>query len=110
HVLKKKGGNKYTIFLDIKNLTSSDSGIYKCTLSNEIGTAVANIVLKVAGDKANLEQLDRIAPAFEKPKITKDLKQKTIKIECRCKGKLEPKIIWKKDKIEIKDKLNKYKI
>ncbi|CAF1402962.1 unnamed protein product, partial [Adineta steineri] len=108
--IEKKGENKYTIFLDIKNLTSSDSGIYKCTLSNEIGTAVANIVLKVAGDKANLEQLDRIAPAFEKPKITKDLKQKTIKIECRCKGKLEPKIIWKKDKIEIKDKLNKYKI
>ncbi|CAF4303743.1 unnamed protein product, partial [Adineta steineri] len=34
----------------------------------------------------------------------------TIKSECRCKGKLEPKIVWKKDKIEIKDKLNKYKI
>ncbi len=62
------------------------------------------------GDKANLEQLDKIAPAFEKPTITKDAKQKSIKIQCRCKGKQEPKIIWKKDKTEIKDTPNKYKI
>jgi len=62
------------------------------------------------GDKANLEQLDRLAPAFEKPKITKNSKQKSIKIECRCKGKQEPKITWKKDKIDIKDTSNKYKI
>jgi hypothetical protein len=62
------------------------------------------------GDKANLEQLDRLAPAFEKPKITKNPKQKSIKIECRCKGKQEPKITWKKDKIDIKDTPNKYKI
>jgi hypothetical protein len=62
------------------------------------------------GDKANLEQLDKIAPAFEKPNITKDVKQKSIKIQCRCKGKQEPKITWKKDKTEIKDTANKYKI
>ena len=62
------------------------------------------------GDKANLEQLDKIAPAFEKPTISKDAKQKSIKIQCRCKGKQEPKIIWKKDKTEIKDTPNKYKI
>jgi len=62
------------------------------------------------GDKANLEQLDKIAPAFEKPKITKEIKQKSIKIECRCKGKQEPKITWKKDKTEIKETANKYKI
>jgi hypothetical protein len=67
------------------------------------------IFLKL-GDKASLEQLDRIAPAFEKPKITKDIKQKSIKIECSCKGKPEPKITWKKDKTEIKDTANKYKI
>ena len=62
------------------------------------------------GDKASLDQVDRIGPAFEKPKIIKDAKQKSIKIECRCKGKPEPKITWKKDKTEIKDKPNKYKI
>jgi len=62
------------------------------------------------GDKANLEQLDKIAPAFEKPKTTKDTKQKSIKIECRCKGKQEPKVTWKKDKTEIKETANKYKI
>ncbi|CAF4918718.1 unnamed protein product [Rotaria sp. Silwood1] len=108
--MNRIGGNKFTISLDIKNLTQSDSGVYKCTLSNELGTAVANIVIKVTGDKATLEQLDRIAPAFEKPKITKDTKQKSIKIECRCQGKQEPKITWKKDKIELKDTPNKYKI
>lgn len=62
------------------------------------------------GDKATLEQSDRIAPALEKPKTTKDAKQKSIKIECRCKGKPEPKITWKKDKTELKDTPNKYKI
>ncbi|CAF3735976.1 unnamed protein product, partial [Adineta steineri] len=111
-------GDTHTIFLEIAQLTakdsgvynvtvniqlniegidfklsesSSDSGVYKCTLSNECGTAVANVVIKVAGDKTNLEQLDKLAPAFEKPKTTKDNKQKSIKIECRCKGKQEPK-------------------
>ncbi len=62
------------------------------------------------GDKATLDQLDKIAPAFEKPTITKDAKQKSIKIQCRCKGKSEPKITWKKDKTELKDTANKYKI
>ena len=57
-----------------------------------------------------MEQSDKIAPAFEKPKITKDLKQKSIKIECRCKGKQEPKITWRKEKTDIKDTPNKYKI
>ncbi|CAF1145362.1 unnamed protein product [Rotaria sordida] len=108
--MTRAGGNKYNISLDIKNLATSDSGVYKCTLSNELGTAVANIVIKVAGDQATLEQQDKIAPAFEKPKITKDTKQKSIKIECRCQGKQEPKITWKKDKTEIKDTANKYKI
>ena len=61
-------------------------------------------------DKASLDQVDRITPAFEKPKITKDAKQKSIKIECRCKGKPEPKITWKKEKTELKDTPNKYKI
>jgi hypothetical protein len=94
-----------------------------------VGTAVANVVIKVAGklsnnwrrfnrnyclfgigDKANLEQLDKLAPAFEKPKITKNSKQKSIQIECRCKGKQEPKITWKKNKLDIKDTPNKYKI
>ncbi|CAF4407895.1 unnamed protein product, partial [Adineta steineri] len=45
--IDRKGGNQYTIPLDIKNLASSDSGVYKCTLSNECGTAVANVVIKV---------------------------------------------------------------
>ncbi|CAF1219104.1 unnamed protein product [Adineta steineri] len=108
--IDRKGGNQYTIPLDIKNLASSDSGVYKCTLSNECGTAVANVVIKVAGDKANLEQLDKLAPAFKKPKTTKDNKQKSIKIECRCKGKQEPKVTWKKEKTEIKETANKYKI
>ncbi|CAF3758000.1 unnamed protein product, partial [Adineta steineri] len=108
--IERKGGNQYTISLDIKNLASSDSGVYKCTLSNECGTAVANVVIKVAGDKANLEQLDKLAPAFEKPKTTKDTKQQSIKIECRCKGKQEPKVTWKKEKTEIKETANKYKI
>jgi hypothetical protein len=64
----------------------------------------------ITGDKANLEQLDKLAPAFEKPKIIKNSKEKSIKIECRCKGKQEPKITWKKNKTEIKDTPNKYKI
>ena len=75
-----------------------------------MGTAVANIGIKVAGDKANLDQTDKIAPAFEKPKITKDNQQKSIRIECRCKGKQEPKITWRKDKVDLKDTPNKYKI
>ncbi|CAF0992947.1 unnamed protein product [Rotaria sordida] len=108
--MDRKGGNKYSIFLEIKNLASSDSGLYKCTISNELGTSVANISIKIAGDKANLEQLDKLAPSLEKPKITKDTKQKSIKIEYRCKGKQEPKITWKKAKTEIKDTPNKYKI
>jgi hypothetical protein len=62
------------------------------------------------GDKASLEQVDKLAPAFEKPQTTKDAKQKSIKIECRCKGKPEPKITWKKEKTDIKDTPNKYKI
>jgi hypothetical protein len=57
-----------------------------------------------------LEQVDKIAPAFEKPQIKKDTKQKSIKIECRCKGKQEPKVTWKKEKTEIKETANKYKI
>ena len=57
-----------------------------------------------------MEQVDKIAPAFEKPKTTNDAKQKSIKIECRCKGKQEPKVTWKKEKTEIKDAANKYKI
>ena len=44
------------------------------------------------GDKANLDQTDKLAPAFDKPKLTKNAKQKSVKIECRCKGKQEPKI------------------
>lgn len=68
------------------------------------------ILLFIVGDKANLDQVDRIAPAFEKPTITKDPKQRSIKIQCRCKGKAEPKITWKKDKTELKDTPNKYKI
>lgn len=54
--------------------------------------------------------MDKIAPAFEKPLITKNNQQKSIRIECRCKGKQEPKITWKKDKTELKDTPNKYKI
>ena len=49
-------------------------------------------------------------PSFEKPKITKNENDKSIRIECRCKGKQEPKITWRKDKIDIKDTANKYKI
>ncbi|CAF3833519.1 unnamed protein product [Rotaria magnacalcarata] len=108
--IDRAGANKYTVSLDIKNLAASDAGVYKCTLSNELGTAVANIAMKVAADKASLDHVDRVAPAFEKPKITQDAKQKSIKIECRCKGKPEPKIIWKKEKTELKDTPNKYKI
>jgi len=33
----------------LQNLTSTDSGVYKCTLSNELGTAVANVGIKIAG-------------------------------------------------------------
>lgn len=62
------------------------------------------------GDKATLEQLDRLAPAFEKPTTTKNVTEKSIRIECRCKGKQEPKVTWKKEKTEIKDTPNKYKI
>ena len=62
------------------------------------------------GDKANLELIDKLAPALEKPKITKNSKQKSIKIECRCKGKQEPKATWRKGKTDIKDTPNKYKI
>jgi hypothetical protein len=62
------------------------------------------------GDKANLEQQDKIAPAFDKPKISKDNKQKSVRIECRCKGKAEPKVTWRKEKIDVKDTPNKYKI
>ena len=62
------------------------------------------------GDKVSLDRLDGIAPAFDQPKITKDVKKKSAKIECRCKGKPEPKIVWKKDKNEIKETPNKYKI
>lgn len=121
-------------FVFLQNLVASDAGAYKCTLSNELGTAVAIISMKVAGsychsivfvfiqkvffffcfveiaEKASLDQVDRIAPAFEKPKITQDAKQKSIKIECRCKGKPEPKFTWKKGKTELKDTPNKYKI
>ena len=64
----------------------------------------------LTGDKVNLEQLDKIAPALEKPKTTQSNQQKTIKIECRCTGKQEPKVVWKKEKTEIKDTANKYKI
>lgn len=62
------------------------------------------------GDKANLDQTDKLAPAFDKPKITKNAKQKSVKIECRCKGKQEPKITWKKAKVELKDTPNRYKL
>ncbi|CAF4995198.1 unnamed protein product, partial [Rotaria magnacalcarata] len=85
--IDRKGGNKYSIFLDIKNLASSDSGLYKCIISNEVGTAVANVAIKIAGDKASLEQTDKLAPSLEKAKVTKDAKQKSIKFEYRCKGK-----------------------
>jgi len=104
------GANRYTVSLDIKNVATSDSGVYKCTLSNELGTAVANIALKVAGDKANLEQSDRLAPGFERPKIVKNAKQKSIQIQCRCKGKPEPRVTWRKGKTDLKDTPNKYKI
>ncbi|CAM4765861.1 unnamed protein product [Rotaria magnacalcarata] len=129
--IDRKGGNKYSIFLDIKNLASSDSGLYKCIISNEVGTAVANVAIKIAGilfddfnqfrkrmfsslipigDKASLEQTDKLAPSLEKAKVTKDAKQKSIKFEYRCKGKQEPKVTWRKSKTEIKDTPNKYKI
>ena len=68
------------------------------------------IIYLLIGDKANLEQSDKLAPVFEKPSITNDAKQKSIKIECRCKGKREPKITWRKDKSDIRDIPNKYKI
>jgi hypothetical protein len=71
---------------------------------------MTNYFVFFLGDKANLEQLDKIAPAFDKPRIIKDNKQKSIKIECRSKGKPEPKITWKKNKIDLKDTPNKYKI
>ncbi|CAF3403503.1 unnamed protein product, partial [Rotaria sp. Silwood2] len=53
------------------NLASSDN---ECTLSNELHIAVSNVVIKIACDKDNLEQLDKINSAFEKPKTTKDTK------------------------------------
>ncbi|CAF5214377.1 unnamed protein product, partial [Rotaria magnacalcarata] len=62
------------------------------------------------GDKASLEQTDKLAPSLEKAKVTKDAKQKSIKFEYRCKGKQEPKVTWRKSKTEIKDTPNKYKI
>lgn len=62
------------------------------------------------GDKANLDQIDKLTPALQKPKITKNIKEKSIKIECRCKGKQEPKATWRKGKTDIKDTPNKYKI
>ena len=62
------------------------------------------------GDKANLEQTDRLAPAFERPKIVKNAKQKSLQIQCRCKGKGEPKVTWRKGKTDLKDTANKYKI
>ena len=68
------------------------------------------MLVYLIGDKATLEQLDRLAPAFEKPTTTKTVTEETIRIECRCKGKQEPKITWKKEKTEIKDTPNKYKI
>lgn len=62
------------------------------------------------GDKANLDQTDKIAPGFEKPKIVKNTKQKSLQIQCRCKGKQEPKVSWRKGKTDLKDTPNKYKI
>ena len=62
------------------------------------------------GDKANLDQLDKVAPAFEKPKVVKNSKQKSLQIQCRCKGKQEPKFTWRKGKTDLKDTPNKYKI
>jgi hypothetical protein len=49
--------------LFVQNLASSDSGVYKCTLSNELGTAVANVVIKVAGKvylKINIHSIQMI--------------------------------------------------
>ena len=57
-----------------------------------------------------MEQLDKVAPAFDKPKIVQNSKQKSIQIQCRCKGKQEPKITWRKNKVDLKDTPNKYKI
>ncbi|CAF4264404.1 unnamed protein product [Rotaria sp. Silwood2] len=54
-----------------RNLASSDN---ECTLSNELHIAVSNVVIKIACDKDNLEQFDKIYSAFEKPKTTKDTK------------------------------------
>ena len=62
------------------------------------------------GDKANLDQTDKVAPGFEKPKIVKNSKQKSLQIQCRCKGKQEPKVSWRKGKTDLKDTPNKYKI
>lgn len=51
-----------------------------------------------------------MAPSIDKPTITKDTAQRTVKVEYRCKGKQEPKVTWRKNKVEIKDTPNKYKI
>lgn len=68
-----------------------------------------NIFNFVLGDKATLDPSDRLAPSLEKAKITKDPVLKSIKIEYRCKGRLEPRATWKKAKTDIKDTPNKYK-
>ncbi len=107
-VLKKYLKLKKKLFL--KTPKSSDAGLYRCIVVNELGECTANIFLQFKGDKAGVAKGDQIPPSIiEKPRIIKDEAKKTVRFEVRIRAKPDAQITWFREKSQLSN-TKKYKI
>uniref|UniRef100_A0ABD2XAR8 Ig-like domain-containing protein n=1 Tax=Trichogramma kaykai TaxID=54128 RepID=A0ABD2XAR8_9HYME len=77
----------YYIKLVLNDPGADDSGLYKCSIKNDLGQLNANLTLNV-----------EIIPVIkEKPKVIKIIKKKTVIVECTVLSKFAPDCTWFKE-------------
>ena len=84
--------------ITFRNMKTTDSGTYKCTATNEAGSASCTSELSVS------EEI--IAPTFSMPKdyVPTDMEEgKDIRLELIALGKPLPTVEWFKDDVSVKD-------
>jgi hypothetical protein len=100
---QKSSSDFYELNLEIKDAQTSDAGLYKCVIENELGQFTINTNLIVQANKISSDGKNLQAPSLiEKPTIKKDDVKKTLKIECLFKAKPDVSMSWFKGKQALK--------